>query len=1400
MRSFNKHKVKNMSDRKGRPPRRFSPSPKNHDELSDKQIPKRKETPVNDISEAGTSKSFINRRIGRKRTRVESANIDVVETQTSDFVIEHPSIGSNFEDSSELGKRKRRTRQSERFVLLEQKFSKEEECAPVISPQSSPPYQRNVETPLLRAGDDVEIDPVGEGKEAIDVDEPPCLSVLEKNPMIDREKDTSGFTFEPFEGPSMINANDLEANRFYSLRYLFISMEPELTEYGDKYLTVRRESIADFLNKDSILDCIVNCTRNTHEMGWVNCAPPLLPPEVENSFTFCFLIDGNQVQPQKTRLDALSPWSRSKEDFSIDGGVPLPTLRCKQRTISVIMEAGRCRVGQGAHRSSPYSLHEYTAVHPCSNRLKKRIYYITRDEVPFGDIMVIYEFLIDGPFPQLTKKMQHVLDMYKKGNFCALVTILPGQAGRFEGNEKNPDETHLQIDQKNIITEIVEVEDVLEEEEYISTNVFSTLPQAQIDEEEILDVVQDLSLTDGDSYTMSSLEKEKLFSRSTGRALEKDWKNHPFVENELITMDDGSRCIRAHTVVWAKEKESLLRFLINDPKKILPEWISPNKPTLPPLVTACTAFVFFVDVDNIDFNDLTSDDLMPWTTNGFHSKTRKIGMTRLPDDMWKLDFGKNWKRFETFLVEYSAVLGRCPRLRKRIIYVRSMGHPIGRCIFSYEYVEDGPKPTINTEFLEKKSRQETIRVERQKQNRSRLPRFFSKDFEEVDEVIDEDGFLREEIVEDLTALDEIPIDGTPGTSFGLIGEDELRLSTDHLEHYFLEDESLEQPNIPEISVYGPEEPLSNHEFFAAVRVSQVGDICVRLNDPTAIYQKANLLSWMNNETNYLESNRLIQQTRPECPPLVENEETFVFFVDNRFIDRKSLYRDALSPWTGTMKGEKLGSSSNTKSQKWGLEKTGNGELISVGIRQAFDPKIQYVLFENYCVHFRFPRLQRRIYHILNQITNQIVGNIVIAYVYNNHGPAPTLNSTKLVELQIESFTQKMPLNKPYSEMIDLDNRIPVLGNSFCFRVRDTRLVYDRRRILDLAFNEADLVSELGLLNDSFPRLPPLTTEIDCFVCFIDAKSCSIIDQRHLTVDALSPWSEGQRGDEVFIRPKIKRYLLFRNKNKLCPKLELLPGSLSNALSQNEIPCEYSLIVYTATLPRCQRLKKRIYYVMCGRCIVGNVIIFYTYDLNGPLPTEISHGNCKISTLDSNRPFKFDDSLHSLHSLTKQPQAKINDFRDLRIDVCAFLKASRRGELDSGVEWAVEKRRKRDRMDQLKQKSVEEIQEASTAQPQSLPVRQVANEVQKKIDAIIDFTAYQFDSRSENEVLDALWQVLLFKNEDRLLHNIKEEYGIEFVANEQANEVLMADVQEGQNEILTSPQSVKFQEPHPKDQK
>ncbi|KJH51273.1 hypothetical protein DICVIV_02552 [Dictyocaulus viviparus] len=325
--------------------------------------------------------------------------------------------------------------------------------------------------------------------------------------------------------------------------------------------------------------------------------------------------------------------------------------------------------------------------------------------------------------------------------------------------------------------------------------------------------------------------------------------------------------------------------------------------------------------------------------------------------------------------------------------------------------------------------------------------------------------------------------------------------------------------------------------------------------------------------------------------------------------------------------------------------------------------------------------------------------------------------------------------------------------------------------------------------------PPMTTSRGTFVFFVDGGE---VDIRNLTCDALSPWSESMQmsdGSIMCRRPKTSKISLGLNREG---QLRVMKMSRSQGT-------DYQMHIYAATLPRLPRLKKRVIYLTKAGIQIGHSMIVYWYTEEGPLPTQVPHGNNMTSEalytrlppslrdearrlLAIHTPAEVAEMLSSKMNYTVAPRSLYNIRRELRREhpryVDIKLESSGMEELDYVPDWLqadIANAKKQGEM--AAAHSAEGIVDGGAidvshteevAQGVGSPSRKphsnrpfanvlINNGHSLREDAVWRYARDAFNTGSNDVVFDALWRMLLEKNESRLLQNIKSDFGIEIVA-------------------------------------
>lgn len=153
---------------------------------------------------------------------------------------------------------------------------------------------------------------------------------------------------------------------------------------------------------------------------------------------------------------------------------------------------------------------------------------------------------------------------------------------------------------------------------------------------------------------------------------------------------------------------------------------------------------------------------------------------------------------------------------------------------------------------------------------------------------------------------------------------------------------------------------------------------------------------------------------------------------------------------------------------------------------------------------------------------------------------------------------------------------------------------------------------MGCLNNKVPDLPPSCRGKGTFIFFVNGEE---VNFRTLTTDRLAPWSENssnacsklslvenQKSNRFFSaailkRPKSAKTPLGINRDNQ------LRVWRTNPLMNDQV--QFQLHVYTATLPRCPRLRKKVVYVLKDGVQLGYGIIMYCFTEVGLDPQPIN---------------------------------------------------------------------------------------------------------------------------------------------------------------------------------------------------
>lgn len=172
--------------------------------------------------------------------------------------------------------------------------------------------------------------------------------------------------------------------------------EVEMTDGGDCYATVISGCLAYLLRKERIIELLTNDSEVAmiREGGWLLNKPPRLPPLVQHKACFAFYIDGSKMTSIKeVSNDDLKPWSSAGENFGD------PVIKPNVRRHPVARINGRLQPIKGDPRLAELHLTEYSAWLPRLLRLRKKIFYLSRDGQIYGNVLILYDYTCPGEAP-----------------------------------------------------------------------------------------------------------------------------------------------------------------------------------------------------------------------------------------------------------------------------------------------------------------------------------------------------------------------------------------------------------------------------------------------------------------------------------------------------------------------------------------------------------------------------------------------------------------------------------------------------------------------------------------------------------------------------------------------------------------------------------------------------------------------------------------------------------------------------------------------------------------------------------------------------------------------------------------------------------------------------------------
>uniref|UniRef100_A0A1I7TED4 ULP_PROTEASE domain-containing protein n=1 Tax=Caenorhabditis tropicalis TaxID=1561998 RepID=A0A1I7TED4_9PELO len=966
------------------------------------------------------------------------------------------------------------------------------------------------------------------------------------------------------------------ADRQYNVK--LFEDEIEMTENGDCYATVISGCLAYLLRKERIIELLTGEVEiaEIRNGGWMLDKPPRLPPLVQHKACFAFYVDGSKITSIKDiSNDDLKPWSSSGDHFGD------PVIKPNVRRHPVGRENGRLQICKNDPRQVELYLTEYSSWLPRLLRLRKKIFYLSRDGQVYGNALILYDYTCPGEAP--------------------VVVNLP------HGNDY--------------------------------------LRNAMI--ESASDPNMPLDLDEG---SLSS----------------------PF-EDELVDGPRGGVFLRVKPskLGWAQNKKLLLRYLFNEPALLdQTNCLNRRTPFLPPLISTVGVFVYFVP-SNFVANQIhhTGDGLSPWTVNQASApgeppspRVRSTRKSLIQDahGMFVVAKDSGWQQTQLCLVETMSVLARCPRLRKRVIYIqRNNSIILGNVCYIYEYVRDGdipgpfikstipPGPQIESsedskhalEWIQQK-KMDTGLDSQGPSTSSNIPNAGDNTVIEEDQYID---------VEDIEVVEEEVIGhDTLHHEHNLHDQQMMQPIQQNMnQHQMMEDEILEMSQEDVLNngydCEFDDDPLSQQEnaapYFENPRQLDTGHIYLTVRHKRIASSFEAVLEWIAN-TNVVEERGLLNYAKPGHPPIVRNARAYAFFVAGTAIFPHDINRDDFSPWSHN------GNAQNPTCYRTKVRKVG---VICDEMGSQFQTKdadyktCPFHLVFLYSINPREPRLRKKIYYMMETESRLVVSHALIMYDYNLEGELPRMHGGYL-----KRFTKRTG-KRPPLQIHDIDNDVSDIsesekespfalpaqvGEDGCtyLQLLDLDFWNDRNRQLHYIVNKPSLVEQLGCLNNRVPTMPPATTGKGAFIFFVDGLE---VDARNLTCDALVPWSENNSSNPhgVTKRPKSGKHPLALNRE----------GQLRvwKTPSHRGEQTEFQLHVYTATLPRCTRLRKKVSYVLKNGHQIGHAMIIYSYTEAGEMPTPINiNALSQEYTLQRLPPLIREEVLRLLNRLTPSEVSKV----------------------------------------------------------------------------------------------------------------------------------------------------------------
>lgn len=1097
--------------------------------------------------------------------------------------------------------------------------------------------------------------------------------------------------------------------------------ELDTTPGGESYATVVNGCLTELLRKERIIDLLTNPDEIEliKQAGWFLPRPPRLPPLVTDKVCFAFYVDGSQQKNAKDLSnDDLRPWSVTNDHQNTTGGPN--TIKPNVRRHPVARLNGELKTVKHETRLAEYHLTEYSARLPREQRLRKKIFYLTRDNQIFGNVLILYDYVNPGNAP--------------------IPVCLP------HGND------HLR--------------------------------RAVTDDQDGFD--NDLPF-----------EPQRIEgTRGAGVYLR----------------------LRPNKLGWAQNKKNLLDYLFNK-VDILDELGALNNrlPDLPPLIETVGVFAYFVPACHV-VNQIhhAADGLSPWTTNpgaGEGTPTVRVRSTKknliLDEAHNHFMVSRDQKTPSDYiLVETMSTLARCKRVRKRVFYIQQAGAVIhGNVCYTYEFVYDGPLPTFYPP-LDAKS-----------YSRWSGGSPLKKPVNSMD--------MHSHMMVEQDSYDMIPVDDDGIVDVVDVHKEMLvQQEDDQMENLLTYPDTLNNGFDPEFNDDPIDKAENPNAYYDEPRVLSTGHVYLTVRHKKLVTVMDHVLEWIAN-SNIVEERGVLNDTKPSHPPLVTNSRAYAFFVAGTAIFPHDINRDDFSPWSRNGTPDQP-TCYRTKVRKLGVicDPQNSTFLLKENTNYKTCP---FHLVYLYSINPKEPRLRKKIYYLMETQSKMVVSHALIMYDYNHEGNIPRLNAGQYKPLTKRSYARTNHMQHDLmndvsegEESRDCPFILPAetaADGTFYLQLDDLEFWNDRNRQIQYLVNQSDLVEQLGCLNTKVPDLPPSITGKGTFVFFVNGEE---VNFRSLTTDKLTPWSENTCSNPHGItkRPKSSKTPLGFNRHN---QLRVCKG---NALAVD--PIEFQLHIYTATLPRCTRLRKKVVYVQRDGNQYGHGLIMYSYTEPGAVPQPIQKTiqpstDEWFSSLPSNIR---EDVFHLLKTAPVNETAKIiHQEHGIHISPNMLFSLKRRelsgshADNDTFVtEWTgadgagPSTSAKTETVEEVVIEEqipktimghemmiggdmiVEHIEEVGDVYGQSMMRRNPFLEKSvttagfvrgsQRYDALWRIAQKQFGSECIDDTFDSLFRLLYEKNEQRLLQMINETFHVDIFSGDQ--EIVEEGVEYMQEELVVHP--------------